>query len=373
MTFYGRAWELWSFIFLSAPITACLAYQHVRVFHYILPHWTDEETTGNVTCKVPERNASIFCEWIDHENQTYFKKLLKDTTDTGIVTVALFNVHSLWEKIRIRYPPNCEWPTNLTMASSEESHSRFSTLFNATFDNFDGYSTTHPLSSVQRIYDAAYLRDFTELSASTSTNTSLYKAASFIASTCHKGPHADRERVVNELRQSGVQVDGLGRCAKSAAPPGLTLHHAPHNNTLNTLYKRSVAGKYMFNLAFENAVEVGYVTEKPFDALMAGTVPVYLGDASHLKRLLPHPNAAIFVADFGGNISSLGIYLKYLMENETAFREHHAWRVGFSRDAYLAKHPILSTSWHCKVCQWAVSALALRRTRHKNGHSVTLC
>ena len=81
----------------------------------------------------------------------------------------------------------------------------------------------------------------------------------------------------------------------------------------------------MFNLAFENQHESGYVTEKPFDALIAGTVPVYKGDSAHLKSLLPHPDAAIFLDDFK-DVKSLVAYLNHLSQNETAYERHRAWR-----------------------------------------------
>ena len=149
------------------------------------------------------------------------------------------------------------------------------------------------------------------------------------------------------------------------------LHHAPQNNTLNAIYKRTVISQYMFNLAFENSIEDGYVTEKPFDALMAGTVPVYLGDSKHLKRLLPHPKAAIFVDDYH-DINGLADYLKYLISNQTAYFEHrHAWRINFSLPKYVVSHPILSSSWHCQVCQWAMNSIVTRR--QINGHSAKIC
>jgi hypothetical protein len=66
----------------------------------------------------------------------------------------------------------------------------------------------------------------------------------------------------------------------------------------NLQVKREAIGRFMFNMAFENSLEPGYVTEKPFDALISGTVPVYLGDSVQLKALLPHPKAAIFIADY---------------------------------------------------------------------------
>jgi hypothetical protein len=34
--------------------------------------------------------------------------------------------------------------------------------------------------------------------------------------------------------------------------------------------KREAIGRFMFNMAFENSIEDGYVTEKPFDALISG-------------------------------------------------------------------------------------------------------
>jgi Glycosyltransferase family 10 (fucosyltransferase) C-term len=35
-------------------------------------------------------------------------------------------------------------------------------------------------------------------------------------------------------------------------------------------YKREAISRFMFHMAFENSIESGYVTEKPFDALLSG-------------------------------------------------------------------------------------------------------
>ena len=75
----------------------------------------------------------------------------------------------------------------------------------------------------------------------------------------------------------------------------------------------------MFYLAFENSIEPGYVTEKVFDALIAGTVPVYLGSAEDCKKLMPHPKAAIFMEDYKNNVWELADYLNYLQKNEVSF------------------------------------------------------
>lgn len=72
------------------------------------------------------------------------------------------------------------------------------------------------------------------------------------------------------------------RCALEAPGgdtlPDLSQGHAP---------KLGLLPRYRFTIASENQFgDYGYVSEKLFDALQAGTVPVYLGD-KHITELLP--------------------------------------------------------------------------------------
>ena len=60
-----------------------------------------------------------------------------------------------------------------------------------------------------------------------------------------------------------------GGCLKSLSPEGVTLQ-ITNDSEKNLLLKREVIAKYLFNMAFENAQDLGYVTEKPWDALLAG-------------------------------------------------------------------------------------------------------
>ena len=94
-------------------------------------------------------------------------------------------------------------------------------------------------------------------------------------------------------------------------------------------------------------------------------MPVYLGDASHLKALLPHPNAAIFVADFNGNYTRLAEYLTYLSNNETAYESHREWRKDFTYEGNIQNKPLLQSSWYCDVCRWALENAGAIRS-HKN-------
>jgi len=351
----------------------------VKVYHFIVNHW------GVSTDGVQECGPEINCEWsyADHisklkqyyaAQQPSFEtpSLSMSWNDSvsratnGTITVSVYNIHSWWEKKREHRPALCDLHTNLTLAESEESRVRYNHLFEPSFKHFDGYSSTSPLSSIQRIYNEVRINssDFIDDYYNFST---LIKGASYVASDCHKrdAANANRDSVVGDIRRSGYRVDGLGRCMRSqTGPEGVSLPKTG-DTRYNLILKRKAIARYMFNLAFENSIEAGYVTEKPFDALIAGTVPVYLGDAGHLKTLLPHRDAAIFLADFNHNTSALVEYLNFLAQNETAYERHREWRRTFSYAKNLHGRPLLEKSWYCRVCEWAVAVAPLHHKRTK--------
>lgn len=261
------------------------------------------------------------------------------------ITVGLYSIHS-WkpESFAPYAPDSCILPTMLNMVESEESFSRFGHLFRQSFPYYHGNSTTLPWSSVPRSYVSSLnASEFLPLVPF----SRLLPAASYVASTCHVRGPVQRDELVRTLRHS-FRVDGLGKCSHSIGPGGVDLKSG--RNPMETLHlKQEAISKYMFYLAFENSKEPGYVTEKVFDALKAGTVPIYLGATEDCKRLIPWDKAVIYLDDFTG-LESLGNYISYLMTNETAYSEHRQWRHGFQE---LQLPSILRDSWPCRVCKWA--------------------
>lgn len=65
-----------------------------------------------------------------------------------------------------------------------------------------------------------------------------------------------------------------------------------HRRTLMSIYrggcvsKHAVLANYAFSLCFENMEMKGYITEKIFDCLYSGTIPIYMG-ASDLRKFIP--------------------------------------------------------------------------------------
>lgn len=77
--------------------------------------------------------------------------------------------------------------------------------------------------------------------------------------------------------------------------------------------KMEVLSKYKFAICYENAPYDGYVTEKIYDCLAAGTIPVYLG-APDIETIVP-PDCFIDFRKFRG-YAELHRYLSSLSETD---------------------------------------------------------
>lgn len=278
------------------------------------------------------------------------------------VTVSLYNIHSLWDAKRNITPLCHEVPTTLSMAESEESFENYGKRYFVTaIKEFDGTSLTSSLSSVKRYYKEAYLDEKLFVNSTLKPFDSLIKGAAYISNHCLRPrlKNSGRDNVVKVLKRQKVRIDGLGRCMQS-----IDKRHVLKPRTNDTyqdlIHKRKAISNYLFYLAFENQIEPWYVTEKVFDALYAGIVPVYLGDAATCKQLLPDPKAAIFLQDFN-NMNDFILYLKMLMKNEQVYEKHRMWRRNFNFTTYTSNHPLLKESWPCSICNWAYNKALKQR------------
>ena len=255
----------------------------VKVFHFILtPAW-GAVVSGDQRCR-----NNLPCDWVYATDLDAYEKLYREhalTVATGVapITVAMYNVHSLYH-YKLHKPQDNRVPADFRLATSEESslHPKYSSMFPTTFPHFDGYTVFHPKSSFQRIILDAWMNQ-TVVEYFTSHLTpfhQLIKGGTFVASNCR----SSRDSIVQSIRDAGWRVDGLGNCLRSTTPEAVAFKLDMKNDVdTDSFNKRTSISKYMFHLAFENQHEPGYVTEKPFDALYGGTVPIYKGDAQHLR------------------------------------------------------------------------------------------
>lgn len=109
--------------------------------------------------------------------------------------------------------------------------------------------------------------------------------------------------------------------------------------------KLELIADYKFNLAFENSIAEDYVTEKFYDPLVAGSVPVYLG-APNVDEFAPGEHCYINTADFSGP-KELADYLLELQHDKAAYAAYLGWKEKPFRPYFVkllqsqVKHPFI--------------------------------
>jgi alpha-1,3-fucosyltransferase 10 len=103
----------------------------------------------------------------------------------------------------------------------------------------------------------------------------------------------------------------------------LTTHHGIFGSNSSKL-RWQVYSRYKFVLALENANCTDWVTERVFDVLKSGSVPVYLGTDT-IDEFLPCKNCIIKASDFA-DPAALAEHLHYLADNSSAYEEYISWR-----------------------------------------------
>lgn len=137
-----------------------------------------------------------------------------------------------------------------------------------------------------------------------------------------------------------LDVHSYGKQLRNQSPPDPDLGRST---------KLERVASYKFDLSFENAVGEDYVTEKFFDPLVVGTVPVYLG-APNIEQFAPGDRCFINVADFSGP-QELAEYLLYLDRNDAAYGEYFAWKQRAFRPEFLMVMRAESKTAFTRLCE----------------------
>lgn len=174
----------------------------------------------------------------------------------------------------------------------------------------------------------------------------------------HQNVPSKRDDYVRALMKH-TKIDACGSSLRNKEPPKWLPRLAPGQGV--DVWASAVLdfmGSYKFTLAFENANCEGYISEKLWRALVAGSVPIYMGDPS-AKKWMWADKIAIFVTDFESP-KSLAEYINYLDRNDTAYLEYMEWKFkplpGDSKLAQAFPHATRlgnTTIWPrmaCSVC-----------------------
>lgn len=157
----------------------------------------------------------------------------------------------------------------------------------------------------------------------------------------NRGDRNGRNEYVRVLMQH-LAVHSYGKCLRNR-----TLEEDRGPDT-----KLQVSAQYKFTLAFENSSTWDYVTEKFFDPLRAGSIPVYLG-APNVDEFAPGDHCFIHAADFAGP-GELAAYLKRVAADRELFGRYFAWKQQPFRKRFLE---LVSLS-RAGLCRRLCAALA---------------
>ena len=191
------------------------------------------------------------------------------------------------------------------------------------------------------------------------------KAVAYFSSQCSPEFAAPRLAIASELATHlGESLHSYGNCIHNRELTqelpqcaDLPIHNVDHDGP-----KHCALSHYPFYLALENSESSGYATEKLWQGLLAGSVPVYWG-APDILSLIPHKDAVIDVRSFE-TIEALSVYLKDALLDPLGevFERHTAWKRMYPsewNEGFRSLSSRHKSGVFCEVCEWA-SALASR-------------
>jgi Glycosyltransferase family 10 (fucosyltransferase) C-term/Fucosyltransferase, N-terminal len=127
--------------------------------------------------------------------------------------------------------------------------------------------------------------------------------------------------------------------------------------------KLATIARYRFTIAFENSVAHDYVTEKFFDPLLVGSVPIYRG-APNVADFAPGERCFVDASAFAGP-RELAAFIADVTDDE--YDRFHEWRLQPLRREFTARcnqvagHPLVRLAHLVPVIQFGRRAAARRR------------
>jgi len=214
-----------------------------------------------------------------------------------------------------------KYPGQIWVAWSQESRVNYPALADAAFmARFDIRMTYESAAEVW----VPYLPTVAEWRWIAEAPVAVQGEAAPVAAFVSGGTdNSGRTELLAELGR-WVKVDFYGKLFNNRQ---LTEDRGPES-------KLEAVARYPFCIAFENSISADYVTEKVFDALRAGSIPVYFG-AANVDEFVPE-GSYIDAGAFGGG-RELGAYLRYLSAHPAEMARYHAWRGRPLPEALLAR------------------------------------
>ena len=164
-----------------------------------------------------------------------------------------------------------------------------------------------------------------------------HSAVVFVASKCK---NKLREKFVEKI-QNYVQVDSVSGC----------LHNTKWPNDIPRSDKIGLLERYKVYFAAENSIENDYITEKVYDGLVSGAVPIYWG-APNVKEFIPSNSAIIVPPNYTNNdIVSVAQTVKKIFDNETEYERWTSFKHHDYEDWFKKRFSFTRVIDFCRLCR----------------------
>jgi hypothetical protein len=161
----------------------------------------------------------------------------------------------------------------------------------------------------------------TILSQAASTNNKPNRMCMFISSPFNK---SGREEYLKELMDY-TGIDSFGKLYNNKQ---LSEDHGIES-------KINECKNYKFVIAFENSIDTDYVTEKFYEPLIAGSVPVYFG-APNIEEFAPGDHCFVDVRQFDSP-KSLAAFINKCYEDDQLYAKFFEWKNKLVRESFSQK------------------------------------
>jgi hypothetical protein len=163
----------------------------VEVYYFMIEYW-GETRSGAYSC-----DPELDCQFVVGDDERLLDAFWNAshlnggksnqhpiTFPVSTATIALYNVHSLWEKLKSVHPHEyCALPTEWAMVETAEAQSRYQGMVTRSFRHFDGNISKHTSSTVRMVDKNANLQAADLLPLRPFAN--LVKGASYVARYGH--------------------------------------------------------------------------------------------------------------------------------------------------------------------------------------------
>jgi hypothetical protein len=185
--------------------------------------------------------------------------------------------------------------------------------FNVTFALDRRVATVHSYTAAWGIPK----REYFEKNMVNATMPKKTEEIALVTSNCGAEP---RNTIYQEMFKM-LKIDSMGACYHNSDK-----HLDSYWNSNGKQNKLSNIMPYKFVVTFENSNCYDYVTEKMFDALEVGAIPIYLG-ARNIKEFLPSKVHKVIIDwnDFD-NITEAVNYIKKVQQDPALWNEYMVWR-----------------------------------------------